>query len=364
MKTLIKWPGGKSREYKLIKEIIPKYERYFEPFFGGGAVFFKETPSQAFVNDISSDLIDFYLLVQPNPKQLEFQSILYEYVNLWEETSDIVSGATTKLLEVYHSATPINKIISLIDALVYELEKVTPQSCYVDINNLSRQLEENLISKTQRMEKLEKENGGLSEEDKNKNLETAIRSGLYMHFRDLMNHPDKFNLLHSKRIANYYFVREFCYGSMFRYNSSGEFNIPYGGIAYNTKDFRQKVDTLFSPEVQDLMNSTKFFNLDFEEFLEQYNFSSNDFVFLDPPYDTDFSNYDKNEFGRVEQTRLASILRDCNAKFILIIKNTEFILSLYSETDKFNVSSFDKTYSYNIRGRNLRETQHLVITNF
>lgn len=35
--------------------------------------------------------------------------------------------------------------------------------------------------------------------------------------------------------ANFYFIREYCYGSMFRYNSKGEFNIPYGGMSYNKK---------------------------------------------------------------------------------------------------------------------------------
>ena len=44
MQPLIKWPGGKSREFEYIKDIIPSYERYIEPFFGGGAVFFNFNP--------------------------------------------------------------------------------------------------------------------------------------------------------------------------------------------------------------------------------------------------------------------------------------------------------------------------------
>ena len=52
---------------------------------------------------------------------------------------------------------------------------------------------------------------------------------------------------------------------MFRFNSSGHFNIPYGGIAYNTKDFRSKVDHIFSEEVKVLFKNTTIKNQDFEK---------------------------------------------------------------------------------------------------
>ena len=40
MNPLIKWPGGKSSEIKQIKHLIPEFNRYVEPFFGGGALYF------------------------------------------------------------------------------------------------------------------------------------------------------------------------------------------------------------------------------------------------------------------------------------------------------------------------------------
>ena len=60
MTSLIKWPGGKSREYKNIDSLIPAYRRYIEPFFGGGAIFFQLRPEYALINDISKNLIHFY----------------------------------------------------------------------------------------------------------------------------------------------------------------------------------------------------------------------------------------------------------------------------------------------------------------
>ena len=52
MKPLIKWAGGKSSEIKHIERIIPEFNRYIEPFFGGGALFFDLEPKKAIINDI------------------------------------------------------------------------------------------------------------------------------------------------------------------------------------------------------------------------------------------------------------------------------------------------------------------------
>lgn len=101
--------------------------------------------------------------------------------------------------------------------------------------------------------------------------------------------------------------------------------------------------------------------MDFEEFFSQVELTQNDFMFLDPPYDSDFSNYEGNDFTQMDQIRLSEALKQTKAQFILIIKNTDFIYSLYK--DSFKIMYFDKTYTYNVRQRNNRETEHLIITN-
>lgn len=63
MRTLIKWPGGKKNEIKYIEYLIPKFDNYVEPFFGGGALFFELEPENAYINDFSKDLIQFYSLL-------------------------------------------------------------------------------------------------------------------------------------------------------------------------------------------------------------------------------------------------------------------------------------------------------------
>ena len=44
---------------------------------------------------------------------------------------------------------------------------------------------------------------------------------------------------------------------MFRYNANGEFNVPYGGISYNRKDFKKKIDYIESEELITKLASTK-----------------------------------------------------------------------------------------------------------
>ena len=57
MKTMIKYRGGKTREIPLFEKYFPdNWDTYFEPFFGGGAVFFYLEPSKSILNDVNSRL--------------------------------------------------------------------------------------------------------------------------------------------------------------------------------------------------------------------------------------------------------------------------------------------------------------------
>lgn len=65
MKPIIKWVGGKFSNLSHIKEMLPPtYNRYYEPFLGGGAVLLELNPKEAYVNDINSELINMYIQVR------------------------------------------------------------------------------------------------------------------------------------------------------------------------------------------------------------------------------------------------------------------------------------------------------------
>lgn len=73
MQPLIKYSGGKRREIKYFKDLIPTIKdgnKYIEPFVGGGAVFFYLEPNSAIINDLNSELINFYKEVKYNRNQI------------------------------------------------------------------------------------------------------------------------------------------------------------------------------------------------------------------------------------------------------------------------------------------------------
>ena len=157
---------------------------------------------------------------------------------------------------------------------------------------------------------------------------------------------------------------------MFRYNSNGDFNVPYGGISYNRKYLTKKIEYLQDSELKKQLENTKISCDDFYDFLREHKPTIDDFMFLDPPYDTEFSTYAKNSFDKNDQERLADYLKqECDCFFMLIIKNTDFILSLYENSvDKYgrkiNISKFDKKYFVSFQNRNNKEAEHLIIKNY
>lgn len=61
MKPLLKWPGGKRRLISNILQHVPEhYNRYYEPFCGGAALFFDLEPEQSSICDINQELIACY----------------------------------------------------------------------------------------------------------------------------------------------------------------------------------------------------------------------------------------------------------------------------------------------------------------
>lgn len=61
MKPILKWAGGKRQLAAKIFELIPFYEgTYYEPFLGGGAIFFDHSPTSAVLNDINAEIVNLY----------------------------------------------------------------------------------------------------------------------------------------------------------------------------------------------------------------------------------------------------------------------------------------------------------------
>jgi len=352
MKTILKWPGGKEKELPIIRRYMPEYTgRYVEPFVGGGAVFFDQNNLNCYINDRSDELINLYSCVKDRDQEF------IHYLNLedreFNAISDFIDNNRDVILRLYNGALPVDGFLGQYGFFFDDIA--------IDYHNVFfHELTKNLNSKISRSHRLENTHGFLSDSDRIDNIESALKSAYYMYIRYLLNHQQEFDP--GRRAAVFFFVREYCYSSMFRYNTAGEFNVPYGGISYNRKDLGRKIAYMLSQEMTQKLQTADLSNLDFEDFIERLHLNRNDFMFLDPPYDSDFSTYAQNGFGQAEQIRLRNCLLETNALFMLIIKNTDFIYNLYNRY--FHIGAFDKKYMVSFMNRNERDVEHLVITNY
>lgn len=71
LRPFLKWAGGKRRLVPKIREYVPsKYDLYFEPFVGAGAVLFDLQPHMALINDANKELINCYQVIKREPEKL------------------------------------------------------------------------------------------------------------------------------------------------------------------------------------------------------------------------------------------------------------------------------------------------------
>ncbi len=69
----LKWVGGKRQLMPEIRQMLPKgvaNHPYYEPFIGGGALFFELQPKRAIINDYNEELINVYTVIRDNPNEL------------------------------------------------------------------------------------------------------------------------------------------------------------------------------------------------------------------------------------------------------------------------------------------------------
>jgi DNA adenine methylase len=142
---------------------------------------------------------------------------------------------------------------------------------------------------------------------------------------------------------------------MLRFNSKGEFNVPFGRY----KNFNTQ---LVSEEHSELLKRTEITNEDYSEIFNRC--AVNDFVFLDPPYDcifTDYGNIEQNGFTEDDHRRLAQDFRNLASRSLMVIGKTPLTEELYRP---FIKTEYSKTYAVNIRNRFKSESTHLVVTNY
>lgn len=369
LQPIIKWPGGKEKELKYILPNAPSFKRYFEPFVGGGSVFMAMTATEYYINDLSTELITLYNNIATSNEDFFWYTELMD--KSWENCVKFFKDNRI-LVEKYLEYREGKILKEDFKKFVHEFCASKKDEIFAILGNeisslpsiIIKEMETNLFRKMVRMRELEIEKHLLPDKDLDDNIETAIKSAVYMNYRYLYNDKSIADSTPTLHCALFFFMRNYAYSGMFRYSRKGDFNVPYGGIAYNSKLMAKKLNYYRSKPLLRHFSDTKIYNLDFEEFLRTVNPDEDDFVFLDPPYDSEFSTYAKNAFTKEDQERLANyMINECRAKWMMIIKNTDFIYGLYNK-EGINIRTFDKEYLVSFMNRNDKKVTHLLITNY
>ena len=95
LSPIIKWPGGKEKELKHIIPNLPLFERYFEPFVGGGSVFMGINAKEHYINDFSEELVQLYRYISKSDKDFfgyveAMDASWYKAENFYHENKDLV----------------------------------------------------------------------------------------------------------------------------------------------------------------------------------------------------------------------------------------------------------------------------------
>jgi DNA adenine methylase len=234
----LKWAGGKRQLVpQLLNHLPPRYNRYYEPFVGAGALLMTLQPKRATINDSNEELINCY-------KVIKYQ----------------------------------------VDDLIHDLHTHQNHADY------------------------------------------------FYQIRAWDRHQDFASKSHVQRASRVIFLNKTCYNGLFRVNSRGEFNAPFG--RYKRPNI---VDQTVLRAVSDYFNRSDLtiLNQDFAQAVADAE--AGDFIYFDPPYDplsetASFTAYGANGFNREEQKRLKAVvdaLDQKGCKIMLSNACTDFICDLY-----------------------------------
>jgi DNA adenine methylase len=282
LKPPLKWAGGKRQIINELAERMPKkFNKYFEPFIGAGALFFEIKPENSTVNDINFEISNLYKVLSVKSKTLKLIELLKDYEKKHNELKNLESKS-----EFFYKVRALDREESFKNSQDYEV------------------------------------------------------------------------------LARTIYLNKACFNGIFRLNSQGYFNVPFGK--------KEKVHLFDKDNIDSINNFLETINVivlngDFEIALRDV--SKGDFVYLDPPYDTidnknSFTTYSKEGFGKEDQRRLAKLFIELDkrgAYLMLSNHNTELIRELYS---KFNIKVINVRRMINSKGDGRGKVEEVLITNY
>lgn len=196
-------------------------------------------------------------------------------------------------------------------------------------------------------------------------LKTHIYDKDYFYtIRALDRDPEYSSLDNLKKASRLLYLNKSCFNGLYRVNSKGEFNSPFG--RYTNPNIVNE-ETLLA--VSKYLNSNRITTRvgDFEEAVSDAQ--AGDFVYFDPPYDpvsksANFTAYSKLGFSREDQERLRDLcisLTDRGVKFLLSNASTDFINELYKD---FTILEVGANRAINSDGAKRKKVQEVLVRNY
>ncbi|WP_233096016.1 DNA adenine methylase [Alicyclobacillus sp. SO9] len=152
--------------------------------------------------------------------------------------------------------------------------------------------------------------------------------------RELDRKSDYTRLSAVERASRLIYLNKTCYNGLFRVNSQGQFNVPFGD--YKKPNIKNE-KTLLAVHEYLLSSNVSVMNTDFADAVKDA--VAGDFVYFDPPYDpvsdtSSFTGYSLGGFGKMEQIRLKETVDELSrrgCKVMLSNSATQFIKDLYKD---------------------------------
>lgn len=265
---IVKWVGGKRQlMFELLKNMPQNYNRYFEPFIGGGALFFELQPDNAYISDMNEELINLYQVVRDN-----------------------------------------------VDELITDLQK----------HNISKEY--------------------------------------FMEIRNIDRTEDYENWSDVQKASRFIYLNRTCFNGMYRVNSKGEFNVPFGH--YKNPRILDENNLI---NCSNLLQRTEIKHADFSEILKKVK--KGDFVYFDPPYvplneTSSFTSYTKDGFDLDMQLGLREVcdeLDSMGVKFLLSNSDTQFVNELY---ENYNIKKVFASRQINANADGRGKITEVLVRNY
>lgn len=274
-RPFLKWAGGKSRLSKQITDFFPKnFDRYFEPFLGGGAIYFAISPREGVLNDLNKYLIGTYEIIRDNP---------YGLINKLKSIS-----------EIYHSLSSIE-----------------------------------------------------------------MKSDYYYKARAQYNSIHSVNL---DKAALFIFLNKAGYNGMYRENSKGEYNIPFG--KHEKCLICDEANLL---RVANDLKDIKFTSTDYKDALKAAK--RGDLIYLDPPYfplskTAKFTEYQAGGFSVREQEVLKGIYDDLHSKGCYVMMSNSYCDEIRDMYADYNLNVIEVGRTINSKKGERGKIKEYVVTNY